>query len=327
MKSRNVRFTTALVTFGLFVALAGLIAPSALGASGNTFVFVTQPQDAEAGETITSSDLDDGTSFVQVKLVDRSGVLVTNSRAVVTFALDTGPGSASGTLQVVAQPLLNGVATFGPGSLRILTENEPQFTSYGLIPRSTRNPLITGPPSTGFDIWEDGETCGAGGDPCDAFLRGENDHYSLSAAGTLGASDLTGALPGLTCPGQALIFDNRIFSYATTETDLVEDTPVFLSNHITRADWRASANNGQAHADWCIGLPTAAPWENNGASYREVDFNGAAAGGVLFVALAPRCPSANPQRSAPCIASQTGDGKGGSITLGWLTGGDPPRRT
>ena len=33
MKSRNIRFTTALVTFGLFIALAGLIAPSAFGAT------------------------------------------------------------------------------------------------------------------------------------------------------------------------------------------------------------------------------------------------------------------------------------------------------
>jgi hypothetical protein len=326
VKSRNVRFTTALVTFGLFVALAALIAPTALGAQGDTFVFLTQPQDAEVGETITSTRLDDGTSSVQVKLVDGAGATITNSRALVTFTLATGPGLASGDLQVVAQPLVNGIATFGPGSLKILTENEPQFTDYRLIPRTTRNPLITGAPSGPFDIWEDGESCAAG-DPCDAFLRGTNDHYSLSANGTLGASELVGALPGLTCPGQALIFGDRVFSYATTETDLVEDTPVFLSNHITRADWRASANNGQAHADWCIGLPTAAPWENNGASYREVDFNGAAAGGVLFVALAPRCPSANPQGSAPCIVSRTGDGKGGSITLGWLTGGDPPRRT
>src|SRR5688572_10659201 len=83
MKSRNIRFTTALVTFGLFVALTGLIAPSALGAAGNTFVFDSQPQDAEAGETITSAELNDGISFVQVRLVDGSGVTVTNSKALV----------------------------------------------------------------------------------------------------------------------------------------------------------------------------------------------------------------------------------------------------
>ena len=36
MKSRNIRFTTALVTFGLFIALAGLIAPSAIRRLGGT---------------------------------------------------------------------------------------------------------------------------------------------------------------------------------------------------------------------------------------------------------------------------------------------------
>jgi hypothetical protein len=333
MRFRNVRVATALTAFGLFIALAGLIAPTALGAPSPELRFLTQPQDAEAGALIRSGeDLDPAAGFVEVQLWDAStNTLITNSKALVTFQLKTGPGLASGdVLRVSPQPLVNGVATFGGTSLRILTENEPQFTDYQLIPFTTKNPIITGPASDPFDVWEDGEACDASGPSCDAFLRGsDGDHYSLLADGTLGASELVGVgvLPGLTCPGQALIFDNRIFSYATTETDLVEDTPVFLSNHITRADWRASANNGQAHADWCIGLPTAAPWENNGASYREVDFNGDAAGGVLFVALAPKCPVANPQGSAPCIVSQKGDGKGGSISLGWLTGGDPPRRT
>ena len=57
------------------------------------------------------------------------------------------------------------------------------------------------------------------------------------------------------------------------------------------------------------------------------DTNGPAPGGMLFVGIAPPCPNANPQNSAPCIVSQNGDGNGGSFTLGWLPGGDPPRRT
>jgi hypothetical protein len=330
VKSRNIRFTTAVVTFGLFVALAGLVAPTALGASGDRLVFVNHPQDAEVGDTITSTRLDDGTSSVQVKLVDGAGVIITNSKALVTFTLATGSGLASGTLQVVAQPLVNGFATFGPGSLKILTENEPQFTDYRLSPRTTKNPLITGDPSGPFDIWEDGQACSASGPACEAFLRGtDGDHYSLSADGTLGASELVGAgvLPGLTCPGQRLIFTNRVFSYATTETDNVTDQPVLLRSTITKAEWKATASNGQAHADWCIGLPTNGPWENNGASSRPVDFNGTAPGGILYVALAPKCPVANPSGSAPCIVSQNPDGNGGNLTIGWLTGGDPPRRT
>ena len=62
-------------------------------------------------------------------------------------------------------------------------------------------------------------------------------------------------------------------------------------------------------------------------SFVTQDTNGAAPGGMLFVGIAPPCPNANPQNFAPCIVSQKGDGNGGSFTLGWLPGGDPPRRT
>ena len=328
MKSRNVRFTTALVTFGLFVALAGLIAPSALGATAELRI-LTQPQDAEVNQTIRTADLNVGSGFVRVEVVDAAtGARITNFNKPIGFVLNPAAGFATGNvLDVTPQVPVNGVAEFGVGTLSIDTENEPQFTDYSIIPVTTRGPLVTGAASEGFDVWEDGESCNAGGPTCDAFLRGnDGDHYSLSAGGSLGASELQGVLPGLTCPGQRVVFTNRVFSYATTETDGVADQPVLLHSIITKAEWKAAASNGQAHADWCIGLPTAAPWENNGASYRAVDFNGTAAGGILFVALAPNCPVANPSASAPCIVSQN-PLNGGNITIGWLTGGDPPRRT
>lgn len=299
--------------------------PMAIGASQNSFAFVNQPQDAEVGETITASDLVDGTSFVQVKLVDELGNTVSNDKILVTFVLDSSPGSASGILEVTPQPLVAGVATFGPGTLKIHTENEPQFTGYRLIPRSTKNPVVTGPASDAFDIWEDGESCSTG-EICDAFLRGLNgDHYELDAAGTLGASEIPSSfLPGLLCPGQAVVFANSVFSYATTQGSQPATQPVKLTNHISKADWKASANNGQAHAEWCIGLQD--PWTAQGGPAVQKDTDGV--GGVdLYVGLAPRCPSMNPSAFAPCIVSQTGDGQGGSTTIGWLPGGDPPRRT
>jgi hypothetical protein len=327
MKFRNTRVTTALAAFGLFIALAGLVAPTALGAAGNTFRFVTQPADATRNATITSSDFVSGNNFVQVELIDSAGVRVTNSKLVVTFTLETGPGLATGSLSVTPQPLINGVATFGTGTLSIGSLNEPQFTSFALVPKNTKGSPTSGPASNRFDIWEDGDTCSGGTDTCEASLRGGEDQYTLSAGGTLGASELSSSLlPGLTCPGQAVVFANSVFSHATTEpgTSLA---PVFLSNHITAADWKASANNGQAHADWCVGLKTADPWLANGGTFTEQDVNGDAPGGVLFVGLAPRCPSKNAQNFAPCVVSRTGDGADGSIAVGWLPGGDPPRRT
>ena len=322
MKFRNVRVATALTAFGLFIALAGLIAPSALGATAE-LRFLAQPQDAKVNQTIRTADLNVGSEFVRVEVVDAvTKAPITNFSKPIGFVLNTADGFATGNvLHVTPQVPLNGVAEFGVGTLSIDTENEPQFTDYSLIPVTTRGPSVTGLPSEGFDVWEDGESCTGGADICEANLRGGNDHYTLNAAGTLGASELTsGELPGLVCEGQKTIFANSVFSYATTGPS----TPVFLENHITRADWRASANNGQAHADWCIGLQD--PWTAAGGPAVQKDTDGI--GGVdLYVGLAPKCPSQNPSASAPCIVSQTGDGKGGSISLGWLPWGDPPRRT
>jgi hypothetical protein len=328
VRSKRSRIAVSLMSVAGLLALAGLIAPTAIGAPRLELRFAAQPQDSVVNTTIRAADLDQTASFVQVKLVDPStGATVTTSKSSVTFSLATGPGLASGSLSVKPQPLIDGVATFGTGTLSIGTLNEPQFTSYRLIPATTKGAFITGPASDPFDIWEGGDTCSGGTDTCQTSLRGGEDQYTLSAAGTLGASELSSSLlPGLTCAGQAVIFANSVFSHATTEpgTSLA---PVFLSNHITAADWKASANNGQAHADWCVGLKTADPWLANGGTFTEQDVNGDAPGGVLFVGLAPRCPSKNAQNFAPCIVSRTGDGADGSITTGWLPGGDPPRRT
>ena len=325
MKGTKLRSIAAVVT--LTLAMVGLFSTMALGATKFQLVFVPghQPRDAELDHTIRAADLNDTAAFVEVQLTDASGNPVATKGVLVGFKLATGTGFASGTLTVVPQMTDDsGIATFGEGTLSIGTKNEPQFTDYALVPVTTKGALITGPASNGFDIWEDGEACTGGADTCVASLRGGNEQYTLGAAGSLGASQLTGVLPGLTCLKQKAIFSNTVFSYATTGNAPL--APVRLSTHITSDDWRASSNNGQAHADWCIGLVDPGPWIANGASYRQLDTDG---NGVLdlYVALAPNCPVSNPSGSAPCIVNQNPDGTGGSITTGWLPGGDPPRRT
>lgn len=329
MKSIRQGFLPVLVSLSMVLGVGALIAPAALGAPSQQLRFLNQPQDAEKNATITSSDFVSGNAFIQVELVDGSGVRVTNSNAKVTFDLATGTGFATGTLVVDPQPLVNGVATFGAGTLTIQTPNEPHFTSYALVPRTTKGQPITGAASDSFDVYESGDSCAT---TCTADIRSGLDVYTVNSPGTLGASQLpASALPGLnalTCPGQAVIFATSVFVDATTDADSpASPDPVFVSNHITKADWKASHNNGQAHADWCVAL-TAEQLAavNNGGTYVQQDTNG---DGTLdlFVGLAPKCPSHDPQLSAPCIVSQTGDGLGGSTTLGWLPGGDPPRRT
>ena len=164
MKTRNRRITAVLSAAAIMLTISVLAIPMARGASQNHFRFVTQPANAERNATITSNDFVAGTNFVQVELVDENNVRVTNSNLVVTFTLATGvlePGvaAASGSLSVTPQPLVNGVATFGAGTLSIGALNEPQFTSYALIPKNTKGPRVPGDNSQGFDVWEDGDTC------------------------------------------------------------------------------------------------------------------------------------------------------------------------
>jgi hypothetical protein len=335
VKLATPRWRIPLVLSGVLL-LAGLLAPTALGATKFRLEIVSQPVDTKVDALIRSGDDLDQSSevFVQVQLFDGS-TPVTTKGVIIGFKLATGTDPATGQdfatgkLNVIPQETdANGIATFGLTStgqptLSIGTKNEPQFTDYALEPVTTKGAFITGPASQGFDIWEDGEACGGGSDTCEAFNRNRNETYTFAGPGSLGASMLTGVLPGLQCPKQKLIFRNAVFSYATTESP---DQPVFLSSHITREDWRASRNEGQAHADWCVGLPSPAAWDKNGANYTQRDTDG---DGTLdlFVALAPKCPPGTPAAFAPCIVSQNPDGDGGSTVIGWLPGGDPVRRT
>jgi hypothetical protein len=346
VRSKKARLGVMLVTAITALAVFGPFAPSAAGATRYSFRFVTQPADAViAPATITSSEFVGGSNFVRVELVELVGenlVRVTNVKQTVTFTLATenfGPdeAAATGTLNVISQPLVNGVATFGTGTLSIGTLNEPQFTSYALVPRNTKGSLITGAASDGFDIFESG--CNTTS-TCSAVIRGDTpqdgeDTYGLRSAGTLGASELgasklTGFVNACEALGQTEIFPSSVFVHETTDTTTPSSPgPVSLTSHITKTDMKASSNNGQAHVTWCVATAVEQPWLKNGGTHtpEAVDVNGAAPGGLLFVGTAPPCPQANPFDFAPCIVSQTGDGGGGNITTGYLPGGDPPRRT
>ena len=98
MKVRNVRVATALTAFGLMIALAGLIAPSAFGATVELrFVdpdgpATGQPQDAKVNETIRTADLNVGSGFVQVEVVDAvTKARITNFSKPIGFVLSKIP--------------------------------------------------------------------------------------------------------------------------------------------------------------------------------------------------------------------------------------------
>jgi hypothetical protein len=97
-------------------------------------------------------------------------------------------------------------------------------------------------------------------------------------------------------------------------------------NHITAADLQAAPPTAGKRG-WCVGLKAPDAWIRNGAPYTVQDMNGSASGGILYVAMAPKCLKPNPSSYAPCWVTQTSDNAGGGFITGWLPGGDPPRRT
>jgi hypothetical protein len=329
---RKNRAVASIMAATTALLLALVLAPAASAATLELRWVSSQPQDAKVGATIKTADLNTAGGALQIGVFDTAtDALVTNFSKKIGFVLQTGDGFASGSLSVTPQVPVNGIATFGEGTISIGTENEPQFTDYALVPVTTQGQFITGPASAGFNVWEDGNACDGGAtgglpNACSASLRGGKETYGLTAAGSLGASELFDELPGLTCPGQKVIFDDRIYSYATTESDGVPNSPVMLTLEVTKQDWKAAAQNGQAHADLCIGLVSQAAWAASGATPTQVDTDLDEIKD-LWVAIAPKCPSANASASAPCYVSQTSNGAGGSITVAWLPGGDPPRRT
>jgi hypothetical protein len=328
--ARRVRITSSFVVLAAALAITGLVAPGASAATLHVqFVNGHQPADAIRNELITSVAFDPNPSegagpFVQVLVTqDTAGGTLPAAGKSVTFRLATSvDGSlATGTLTVATEVTgSNGIATFD-SSLSIAEPNEAAFTDYKLVPRASEpgGAPTEGPASGPFDIWG----TGCQGDGCTVGLRDGRDTYETSENVTVTASDLTSGLT-FTCPGQTLIFADHIFSHATFGG---AGGPVLLTSQITRQEMKAAANNGQPFVKWCIGLKDSAPWIHNHTAFTTQDANGAAPGGTLFVAFAPKCPKTAPETFAPCIVKQISDGNGGNLTTGWLTGGDPPRRT
>lgn len=328
VRSKKVRIASVLVSLASLLALTGLLAPGALGATEGlqlSFVEGRGPTNAVKNVTITSAAFDPSGPPVQVQATayeyPAGGVSVT-----LEFADGSAEGGISGNTETTDED--TGIATFP--NLKIADENEPMSTDYQLV--ATETPIeITiaslepgGPVSETFDIWGAGDSCAAN-ETCHANIRGNEDKYSLTTPGTLGASQLAGALVPFNCAGQTQVFFSSVFVHETTDTDHPTNPgPVFLTSHITRAQMKAVANNGQVFVKWCLALKSPTPWIHNHTAYTEQSVNGK----PMFVGIAPKCPSKLAKTFAPCITKQRSDGTGGNITEGWLPGGvDPPRRT
>jgi hypothetical protein len=309
------------------LAVSGLVSPSAFGLEGYTATFTADPTDAIKNQVITSDPLNTEGASVQVQVTSSYEDPVDGLTVTLEFVTGSGFASTENITGNVETTNSDGYATFS--NLKIADPNEGTLTNYQFFADVTAPVTLAGvanaadPPfSEPFDIWDAG--CKGNGNGCSIGLRNGLDTYSALGNAILTASSLSqGVLPNLSCPNQRLIFSNDLFSHATDGTGAVT-----LVSHITKANFRAAGTNyGQSHVEWCIGLDSSAPWIHNGAAFTHKDTNG---DGTLdlYVASAPKCPKKKTAPSfAPCILSQISDSLGGSITTGYLPGGDPPRRT
>lgn len=286
--------------------------------------FVNQPSNTKAGTLITSGDRQTG-GPIQVRLVDDSDAVVTHFPVSVTFDFGNDPSGGTAVLSVTPETTDgNGVATFD-SQLAINIANVAEFTAFTLVPRGTTLTSITGPASNGFDIWQDASVCS--GPNCK--LTHDGDEYTVpngQAGALLSASTFDVSESSIDCAGYTEITSDVVW-HEYTGTG-----PVLVKIHITRAEMKASANNGQARVALCVGLVDEGAltgqqkWAALGVTADHQDSDGDGTDDI-WVALAPTCPNQTPSASAPCIARQYGDGNGGSFTEAWIPGGDPPRRT
>lgn len=295
-----------------------------------TLVVTTQPKDNAKNALVTGNAFVSSSNFVTVTLKNGEAIpqTVQYFPVDVTFDLATGTGLVSTGLSADTITTVNGVATFsGPAStLSISTANQPFTTDFRLAPKTVGTYAgLTGGNSGPFDIWDagcKGNGCGvnlAPGTSSDAYATSENVGLGASLLGTGGTN--------IFCPTQQVIFSTNVFFHATTGA-----APVFLVSHISAADRKAVANNGNKVMGWCVGIKSKGPWNfvrqnTNGDSVTDPNNGTWTPGSDLWVGMAPKCPSKNASAKAPCIVSQTGDGVGGTFIRGWLPGGDPPRRT
>lgn len=340
MGSRKLRIASLFVVLAGTLAFSGLFAPGASAEPGDLLVeIVSQPTDTAVDALITNAPFEPdggaGESFVQVMVREEQleGDPMAVQGAEVSFVLATGTGLATGTLNVVSRfTNADGIATFAPDEtsenpLSIEDENQPFTTDYKLIPEAVAPPSdvsissleggTQGAPSDPFDIWGDG--CKGNGCEVNLTPGTSEDTYTTSENVGMGASSLALGGTNIFCATQQLIFSSNLFFHATTGNG-----PVFLVSHISEADRKAAANNGNKVMGWCLGLKTPGPWN---FPRQDTNGNGTIGAGDLFVGMAPKCPKKNASNFAPCTTSQTGDGIGGVFIRGWVPGGDPPRRT
>jgi hypothetical protein len=289
---------------------AGMLAAPASGwtstcASGELtgtcyLAFTSQPTDTAAGAAITSRTASQGGPVV-VEVVDGSGHLATASRAEVTVAIGSNPGSGklSGTVTVRAS---GGIASFSGLSI-----DKPGFP-YTLLATS---PGITSAASDAFAI---GSSCPSN-TPCSA---------SASSATTSGTVTTSSAAPGnfiaagiggdsYTCKGTYQPVSDPSGFALFSAAGVSEETTLTGSLEINKSLVKSSGHPGAS--SWQICYAATAPFTPLTGTAGTATIHGI----TYNTGLLSDCSSS---QKAPCVQARHKD-NAGDVVVTFLALGDP----
>jgi hypothetical protein len=266
---------------------------------GSKLVFLTQPQDAEAGATITTADF--GTvppaGYVQVAVVPPSDTApydpITTAIGSATLTASSNPGSFTGTNASFS----SGIATFS-------TLESSATGTYTVTASSTGSTSAT---SDSFVISDFGTICPEGETLCEGSAQSADHKTSASvkateadgfdADTTLAVSMLAGStIPGGVCPG---------FSPLGSGVE-VDVRPVPGMTEVTLTIDKSLVNtipeNGASHFQICFGgkIPTEVP-PTTSFPTRDGTLAVFDPGTGLFWGLLPDCPRTP---VTPCVLSR-----------------------
>jgi hypothetical protein len=302
--------SSAAGTFTLTASGTGFASsdPSSTFDIGSKLVFLSQPQDAKTGTTITSVDLDPGADPVQVAVVPPDGTPASTPIASATGSVTLTPsptGSFTGnTASSASGSFSSGVATFS--SLKGTVTGTYTVTANDANSSTTAT-------SDPFAITDNGAICPATATTCTTSASGTKTKASVTSTGlhaetTLEITMLAPDLPSGVCAGFTPLQGSQGVSVDVRPlTDLTEVT-ITLDKSIVNA----KPDNGASKFDVCFGGinldDPAMPFTTKSGALATHDSSGTG----LWWGLLPDCSGTLTQ---PCVASRNKTGSGNVVLI------------
>lgn len=271
-----------------------------------TFTTDGQPAGTTIDTSISSSFDSPNAGPVKVQVVDQFGATVTNSKAAITIAITTNPGTGTlkGTTRVNA---VGGVASFSGLSI-----NQPGI-GYRLTATANGMGSVT---SNHFDIWTSAQQCSPPV-PCSTTASSTSTSGTVTALSAdqtqfVGAGMGSGAYD---CgPSYPLSSDQFSFDVVNGSNGVGQGGQFTAVLRIRKATVQSSTHPGASTWQICYAALQQSPtpsWASGSVKIGDVTYD---------TGLLPDCSNTAPV--APCVQSRTKD-NAGDVLVTFLASGDP----